>query len=72
GGTGDVLTGLTAALVAQRMQLGDGEDLWTTVAIAAWLHGRAGDLLAERVAPHPASPSMLIDVLPEVLHEVAG
>ena len=39
GGTGDVLTGLTAALVAQRTQLGDGEDLWTTVAIGGRLIG---------------------------------
>lgn len=72
GGTGDVLTGLTAALLAQELQLGEGRSELVTTAVAAWLHGRAGDLAAERFAPHPASASTLITLLPEVLHEVAG
>jgi NAD(P)H-hydrate epimerase len=72
GGTGDVLTGLTAALLAQRAQLGDGIDPSLTTAVAAWIHGRAGDRIAARVAPHPASASMIIEALPDVLHEVAG
>ncbi|MGH2728737.1 MAG: NAD(P)H-hydrate dehydratase, partial [Actinomycetota bacterium] len=72
GGTGDVLTGLTAALLAQESVVGGGRDPAQTTAVAAWIHGRAGDLAAERFAPHPASASMLIALLPEVLHEVAG
>jgi ADP-dependent NAD(P)H-hydrate dehydratase / NAD(P)H-hydrate epimerase len=72
GGTGDVLTGLTAALLAQAGRLGGETDPLLVTAIAAWIHGHAGDLLAERVGPHPASASMLIETLPEVLHEVAG
>jgi len=71
GGTGDVLTGMTAAFLAQRSRAGE-DDVLTTVAATAWIHGRAGDRIAERVGPHPASPSMLIDELPAVLHEVAG
>jgi NAD(P)H-hydrate epimerase len=71
GGTGDVLTGLTAALLAQATQLSVPIPIHYA-AVAAWIHGRAGDLLAERVGPHPASASMLIETLPEVLHEVAG
>ena len=72
GGTGDVLTGLTAALLAQELQVGEGRSELATTALAAWIHGRAGDLAAERFAPHPANASMLIELLPEVLHEVAG
>ena len=72
GGTGDVLTGLTVALLAQERQLGAGRGALMTAALAAWLHGRAGDLAGERVGPHPANASMLIDLLGDVLHEVAG
>jgi NAD(P)H-hydrate epimerase len=72
GGTGDVLTGMTAALLAQEANVGSQRPAALITAVAAWIHGRAGDLIAERVAPHPASPSMLIDELPRVLHEVAG
>ena len=71
GGTGDVLTGMLATLYAADRTNGGGGDA-AVAAAAAWIHGRAGDLIAQRVSPHPASPSMLIDVLPEVLHEVAG
>jgi len=42
GGTGDVLTGLVAAL------LGQGLDAFDAAALGAWVHGRAGDRLAER------------------------
>jgi ADP-dependent NAD(P)H-hydrate dehydratase / NAD(P)H-hydrate epimerase len=68
GGTGDVLTGVIAGLLAQAVVT--GADLVSTVAVGVWLHGRAADVAAERVAPHPANASMLIDLLPEVTHEV--
>lgn len=71
GGTGDVLTGIVASLYAQDAKSG-GNGGTRIGAVAAWLHGHAGDVVAERVGPHPASASMLIDVLPEVLHEAAG
>jgi ADP-dependent NAD(P)H-hydrate dehydratase / NAD(P)H-hydrate epimerase len=72
GGTGDVLTGLTAALLAQESVAGEGLSALETTALAAWIHGRAADVAADRYAPHPASASMLIELLPEVLHEVGG
>ena len=71
GGTGDVLTGVMAALFAHDRARGR-EGGGRLAAAAAWLHGRAGDLVAARVGPHPASASLLIDALPQVLHEVAG
>lgn len=66
GGTGDVLTGIVAALLAQAP---DGPPA-AVVAAAAWLHGRAADIAAERCAPHPSNASMLIDMLPEAIHGV--
>lgn len=71
GGTGDVLAGMTAALLAQVLAAGDAIDA-RAVALAAWLHGAAADRAAARVAPHPANASLLIELLPEVLHEVVG
>jgi NAD(P)H-hydrate epimerase len=74
GGTGDVLTGLLGALLAQFMARPGAQrfaGLPVIAAIAAWIHGAAGDLAAERVAPHPANASLLIDLLPEVLHRLA-
>lgn len=44
GGSGDVLTGLLAALIAQF----GTEDLLRIVVLGAYLHGRAADLLAEQ------------------------
>ncbi len=41
GGTGDVLTGLIAALIAQKM------DPFDAAVLGVWVHGRAGDAMAE-------------------------
>ena len=69
GGTGDVLTGVIAALLAQG---GDAPDETRTalVAAGAWLHGRAADITAESVAPHPTNASLLIETLPAAIHGV--
>lgn len=44
GGAGDVLTGVVGSLLAQ------GVPAWEAAAAAAWLHGRAAELAAERFA----------------------
>jgi NAD(P)H-hydrate epimerase len=78
GGTGDVLTGLLGAILAQMASAGaapraiSDDDRWTAApAAAAWIHGAAGDLLWERWSPHPANASLLAATLPEVLHRLA-
>ena len=50
GGTGDVLTGVTAAVLAQLVAAsgsgGEGRAAAAAARLAVWLHGRAGDLVA--------------------------
>jgi NAD(P)H-hydrate epimerase len=71
GGTGDALTGIIASLAAQQA-VGGGAVTAALVAAAVWIHGRAAERIAERVAPHPANASALIEEIGPVLHEVLG
>ena len=63
GGTGDVLTGLTAAL------LGQGLDVFEGTCAAVWVHGLAGDLGAAKLGEIALGPDDLIDELPNALRE---
>ena len=65
-GTGDVLTGVTAALVAQRLSPFDAARL------AAWVHGRAGDLAAESLGEISMTARDLLDRLHVAFREVRG
>ncbi len=58
GGTGDVLTGLTAALLGQQLAPFDAARL------AAHLHGRAGDLAAAQLGQHSLIATDLLNYLP--------
>ncbi len=64
GGTGDLLTGLIAALVAQKMSAFDAAVLGT------WAHGRAGDLAAESVGQTALCATDVLSHLPMALREV--
>ncbi|MGD0128746.1 MAG: NAD(P)H-hydrate dehydratase [Terriglobia bacterium] len=61
GGTGDVLTGMTAGLVAQYRNRPINE----VAAAAAFLHGLAGDLAAKEIGQASLIAGDLIDALPE-------
>jgi ADP-dependent NAD(P)H-hydrate dehydratase len=65
-GTGDVLTGIVAALVAQGLAPFDAARL------AAWLHGRAGDLAAERVGEISLIATDLLASLPQAIANVVA
>lgn len=56
GGSGDVLTGVIAALLAQ------GTDAERAAACGVWLHARAGDLLAQRLTPYCVAPADVADI----------
>ncbi|HET6573550.1 MAG TPA: NAD(P)H-hydrate dehydratase [Fimbriiglobus sp.] len=61
GGSGDVLTGLIAALVGQGLSAFDAATL------GAWTHGRAGDLAAGELGQVALTATDLLDYLPGAL-----
>ncbi|MBO4914158.1 MAG: NAD(P)H-hydrate dehydratase [Oscillospiraceae bacterium] len=64
GGSGDVLTGVIAALLAQ------GAAPESAAACGVWLHARAGDILAEKLTAYCAAPQDLLTVgLPAAFSE---
>jgi ADP-dependent NAD(P)H-hydrate dehydratase len=60
GGSGDVLTGVIAALLAQ------GLSPFDATALAVWAHGRAGDLVAEKRGPVGLMATDFVEELPKV------
>jgi len=65
GGTGDILTGMIAGLVAQHPQ-----DWKAAVVAAVWLHGRAGELAGARWGEESTLATDLLDYLPEAMNEI--
>ena len=63
-GTGDVLTGVVAALAAQ------GLDPFAAARLGAWVHGRAGDLAAARVGQISLTAGDVLVHLAEGFREV--
>ena len=64
GGSGDVLTGLIASLLAQ------GATPVQAAALGVWLHGRAGDLAAERLTAYAMTPEDVIAALPAAFQDL--
>ena len=64
GGSGDVLAGMIVALIGQ------GFPAPESAAMAAWLHGRAGDLAAAALGEYGMTPGDLIAYLPHALKEL--
>ena len=60
GGSGDVLTGMIGALVAQ------GMDPYYAAACGVYLHGAAGDRAAARLSQYSMLPGDLIEELPDL------
>lgn len=63
GGTGDVLAGMTAAL------LGQGFDPKWAVPAAVYLHGRAGDLAAEELGEYSLTAGDVVQYLSQAMRE---
>ena len=64
GGSGDVLAGMIAALVSQRLPLKDA------VVAAVYLHGLAGDMCAEKYGEYSVTASDIIAMLPYAVLKV--
>ena len=61
GGSGDVLAGIIVSL------LGQGLSPISAASCAVWLHGRAGDIVAERIGQYGMLPSDMLEVLPRLM-----
>ena len=59
-----MLTGIIASLLAQ------GATPVQAAGLGVWLHGRAGDLAAERLTPYAMTPEDVLDALPEAFGEL--
>jgi hydroxyethylthiazole kinase-like uncharacterized protein yjeF len=66
GGSGDVLTGIIAALAAQ------GYCAFEAAVLGCYIHGRAGDKAARRLGETGMLPSDIIDALPGVFKDLAA
>ncbi len=66
GGTGDVLTGIIGALLAQ------GVEPFDAACAGAWIHGRAGDICAQDLGQISMMAGDMIDALPEVFLELTS
>ena len=66
GGSGDVLTGLIAALAGQ------GMDIFPASCLGVHLHGFAGDLAAAKLGQVSLIASDIIDFLPEAIRKTAS
>lgn len=65
GGTGDILTGIIAGLLAQHPKD------WRLALIAAvWLHGRAGELAGAELGEESTLATDVLNYLPEAIHEL--
>ena len=64
GGTGDVLAGMIAALIAQKMPIVHA------VASAVYIHGLAGDMCAAEFGDYCVAASDIITMLPKAVKEI--
>ena len=67
GGSGDVLAGIAASFAAQNRC---GTSLLGTAVSAVWIHGRAGDIAAERLSEYSMLPEDIISSLGLVFKEL--
>ena len=64
GGSGDVLAGMIAALIAQKLPIKDA------IIAAVFLHGHSGDLCAEEYGDYSVNASDIIDMLPKAIKSI--
>jgi NAD(P)H-hydrate epimerase len=64
GGTGDVLTGMVAGFLAQRIPG------WDAACTAVYLHGLAGDLAAEQIGQIGLTAGDVIGHIPHAIQTV--
>jgi NAD(P)H-hydrate epimerase len=60
GGSGDVLTGMIAALIAQNFS-----PIFEAVRLAVYLHGLAGDIAAQKLGEESVTATAILDAIPQ-------
>ena len=66
GGMGDVLTGIIAAFLAQKM------NVFEAACSAVYMHGLAGDYAAKKIGEVSLLPSDLLIELPHAIKSIVG
>ncbi len=64
GGSGDVLAGMIASLIGQRLEPFDA------ASCAVFLHGRAGELCAREKGEYGMTPSDMLEAIPEAIRSL--
>ncbi len=70
GGSGDVLAGIIAGLLAQQKN-SSGPDAYLAATLGVYLHGLCGDLAAEKRSEYAMMASDLVGALPEILRQAS-
>jgi NAD(P)H-hydrate epimerase len=65
GGTGDILTGMVAGMLAQERRAQNPQSALLAVWAAVYLHGLAGDVMRETVGEHSLVATDLLRGLPD-------
>lgn len=65
GGTGDILTGMVAAMLAQEKRAQGSKSSLLAVCAAVHLHGLAGDVMRDRLGEHSLVATDLLQGLPD-------
>jgi len=65
GGSGDVLTGMMAGLIAQNFS-----PLFEAARLAVYLHGLAGDIAAEQLGETSVTATAILDAIPRAFQTV--
>ena len=63
GGSGDVLTGVIASLIGQKLPTEEA------AAAAQYIHGKAGDICADELGQYSMLPTDMINAIPKVLRK---
>ena len=65
GGSGDILTGMMAALIAQNFS-----PVFEAARLAVYLHGLAGDIAAERLGEESVTAMAILDAIPSAFAKI--
>ncbi len=66
-GSGDVLSGMIAAVLCMYLSSAEKQDISYKTALAVYIHGLCGDIAREKKGTHSMTAKDMIEALPEIL-----